>query len=163
MKSYPFLAAWSFLAGAGIPLIGVLNSGVSRSVGNPLAATAILFLVAFMSASGLSLAVHGAPALGAIAAAPEGGYLAGLLIGFHALSATALIPRFDAGDFIAPTLLAQIVTSALLDQFGPLGSTGVPWTRTGRWASRSRSPASSSLRWPPCGTTGLRTGGFTDG
>ncbi len=38
MKRYLIFAAWTLLAGAGIPLIGVLNSGMARSVGNPFAA-----------------------------------------------------------------------------------------------------------------------------
>lgn len=121
MRSYALLAAWSFLAGAGIPLIGVLNSGMARSVGNPLAATAVLFLIAFLVPSALTLAVHGAPALSSIATAPTRSYLAGLFIGLYALSATILIPRFGASNFIAFILFAQLVTSALLDHFGLLG------------------------------------------
>ena len=53
MRSYLIFSAWSFLAGAGIPLIGVLNSGIARSVGNPFGATAIMFAVAAMVASGV--------------------------------------------------------------------------------------------------------------
>ncbi|WP_375403005.1 DMT family transporter [uncultured Sphingomonas sp.] len=121
MRSYALLAAWSFLAGVGIPLIGVLNSGMARALGNPFAATAALFLTALLAASALTLAIHGAPAVGSIATAPARSYLAGLLIGFYALSATVIIPRFGAGNFIAFILFAQLVTSALLDHFGLLG------------------------------------------
>lgn len=32
-RSVLFLAAWTLLAGAGIPLIGVLNGGMARAVG----------------------------------------------------------------------------------------------------------------------------------
>lgn len=46
MRSYLVFAAWSVLAGIGIPLIGALNSGIARSVGNPFAATAVMFAVA---------------------------------------------------------------------------------------------------------------------
>ena len=46
MRSNLTFAAWSLLAGAGIPLIGVLNSGIARSVGNPFAATAAMFAIA---------------------------------------------------------------------------------------------------------------------
>lgn len=82
MRSYALLAAWSFLPGAGIPLVGVLNSKLARSVGNLLIATTVLFLVACLAASALTLAVHGAPALSSITAAPARYYLAGLVIGF---------------------------------------------------------------------------------
>jgi transporter family-2 protein len=43
MRSYTILAIWTLLAGAGIPLIRILNSGLARSVGNPFTATAVMF------------------------------------------------------------------------------------------------------------------------
>jgi transporter family-2 protein len=61
MRSYLIFAAWSLLAGAGIPLIGVLNSGVARSVGNPFAATAVMFAMAAIVAFGRTLPLYGHP------------------------------------------------------------------------------------------------------
>jgi len=52
MRSYLIFAVWSLLAGAGIPLIGVLNSGVARSIGNPFVATAVMFAMAAIVAFG---------------------------------------------------------------------------------------------------------------
>ena len=121
MRSYFFLSAWSFLAGAGIPLIGVLNSSVARSVGNPFAATAIMFAVASVIAVIITLPIYGLPSLAALASAPVAGYGAGLLIGFYGLSATIIIPRFGAASFIAFILVAQLLTSAAVDQFGLFG------------------------------------------
>lgn len=118
MRSYIILAAWTLLAGAGIPLIGVLNSGLSRSVGNPFTATAVMFAIAMAAAFALSLPLHGLPALSQLWAAPKLSYAGGLLIGFYALSATIIIPRFGAASFIAFILIAQLVTSAIVDQFG---------------------------------------------
>ena len=63
MRSYLIFAAWSLLAGAGIPLIGVLNSGVARSVGNPFAATAVMFGMAAIVAFGLTLPLYGHPTI----------------------------------------------------------------------------------------------------
>ena len=54
MRSYMLFAVWTLLAGAGIPLIGVLNSGVARGVGNPYAATAIMFAIATVAALGVA-------------------------------------------------------------------------------------------------------------
>jgi transporter family-2 protein len=121
MRSYLVLAVWSLIAGAGIPLIGVLNSGIARSVGNPFAATAIMFAVAAIVALGLTLPLYGHPTIAQIASAPLSGYGAGLLIGFYGLSATIIIPRFGAASFIAFILIAQLVSSALVDQFGLFG------------------------------------------
>ncbi len=61
MRSYLLFASWSFLAGVGIPLIGVLNGGVARSLGNPFAATAIMFAVALLGAAAITLPLYGAP------------------------------------------------------------------------------------------------------
>src|SRR5829696_7847212 len=118
MPSYLIFAAWSFLAGAGIPLIGVLNSGVSRSVGNPFAATSVMFGVAALVAFGITLPLYGHPTLAQLGSAPPVSYAAGLLIGFYGLSATVIIPRFGAASFIAYILIAQLLTSAVIDQFG---------------------------------------------
>lgn len=126
MRSTLVLSAWSFLAGAGIPLIGVLNSGMARSVGNPFAATAIMFAVASLVALGLSLPLYGASGYALIGSAPLSSYGAGLFIGFYALSATIIIPRFGAGNFIAFILVAQLVTAALIDQFGFFGMARQP-------------------------------------
>ena len=121
MRSYLILAAWTLLAGAGIPLIGILNSGVAKSVGNPYAAPAILFAVATIVALCIALPLYGLPTLAQLSAAPKSGYVAGLLIGFYALSATLIIPRFGAASFVAFILIAQLLTSAVVDQFGLLG------------------------------------------
>lgn len=121
MRSYAALAAWTFLAGAGIPLIGVLNSGIARSVGNPVSATAIMFAVALLLAVGLALPLYGVPTGQELNEAPVWSYGGGLLIAFYALSATVIIPRFGAASFVAFILIAQLVTSALIDEFGLFG------------------------------------------
>ena len=121
MRSYLVFAAWSFLAGLGIPLVGVLNSGIARSVGNPFAATSITFAVAMLAAAAVTLPVHGVPNLAALRGAPVSGYGAGLIMGFYALSATVIIPRLGAASFIAFILLAQLLGSTLVDQFGLFG------------------------------------------
>jgi transporter family-2 protein len=121
MRSYVIFAAWTLLAGAGIPLIGVLNSGVARSLGNPFAATAIMFAIASVVALVVTLPLYGSPTIAQLGSAPPISYGAGLLIGFYALSATVIIPRFGAASFVAFILIAQLVTSAVVDQFGLFG------------------------------------------
>ena len=118
MRSYVLLAVWTLLAGAGIPLIGVLNSGVARGVGNPYTATGIMFAIAMAVALGFSLTIYGLPTTAQLSSAPPISYAAGLLIGFYALSATIIIPRFGAASFVAFILIAQLLTSAVVDEFG---------------------------------------------
>lgn len=121
MRTYLIFATWSLVAGAGIPLIGVLNSGVARSIGNPFAATAIMFAIAALVSVGLTLPFYGAPTIEQLGSAQLISYGAGLLIGFYGLSATIIIPRLGAASFIAFILIAQLLTSALVDQFGVFG------------------------------------------
>lgn len=121
MRSYLLLTAWTVLAGAGIPLIGVLNSGIARTVGDPLTPTAIMFAIAGVVAVAFTLPIYGIPALAQLTAAPTISYAAGLIICFYALSATIIIPRFGAASFVAYILVAQLVTSAVVDQFGLFG------------------------------------------
>lgn len=128
MQSTFILAAWSFLAGAGIPLIGVLNSGMARTIGNPFGATAVMFAVACLAALALALPFYGVAGLARVGSAPLSSYGAGLLIGFYALSATVIIPRFGAGNFVAFILAAQLVTAAAIDQFGLFGMARQPAT-----------------------------------
>ena len=115
------LAAWTIVAGIGIPLIGILNAGMARSVGNPVAATAITFAVACLAAAAFALLLYGMPHLTQLRAAPAASWLPGLLIGFYVLSATAIIPRFGAGNFVTFILVAQLATAALIDQWGLFG------------------------------------------
>ncbi len=121
MRSYVLFAAWTMLAGVGIPLIGILNSGIARSVGNPFAATTIMFAIAMVVALGFTLPLHGLPTTAQLGSAPPISYAAGLFIGFYALSATIIIPRFGAASFVAFILIAQLITSAVVDQFGLFG------------------------------------------
>jgi len=45
---------------------------------------------------------------------------------FYAASATVIIPRFGAGNFVAFILLAQLVMAAIMDQFGLFGLEAKP-------------------------------------
>jgi bacterial/archaeal transporter family-2 protein len=126
MRSYLIFASWSLLAGAGIPLIGVLNSGVARTVGNPFAATAVMFAIAALVALGLTFPFYGVPTISQLGSAPPISYGAGLLIGFYGLSATIIIPRLGAASFIAFILIAQLLTAAVVDQFGLFGMARKP-------------------------------------
>jgi bacterial/archaeal transporter family-2 protein len=114
-------SAWTILAGIGIPLVGVLNGGMARSVGNPISAAAVMFAVAFAAVALLAVSFFDLPSIAQLRSAPLSGYGSGLFIAFYAVSATIIIPRFGAGNFVAFILLAQLLMSAILDQFGLFG------------------------------------------
>ena len=124
--SSSMMALWSFFAGVGIPLVGVLNGGLARAIGSPFAATATVFAIAFAAATLLSALTGTAPAFAGFAYAPARSYLPGLIMGFYALSATVLIPRFGVGNFVLFILFAQVTTSAVVDHYGLLGVTRRP-------------------------------------
>lgn len=77
--------------------------------------------MAAIVALGLTLPLYGHPTLAQLGSAPPISYGAGLLIGFYGLSATIIIPRLGAASFIAYILIAQLLTSAVVDQFGLFG------------------------------------------
>lgn len=58
-------------------------------------------------------------------------YAGGLIVCFYVVSATLLAPRLGVGNFILFAVIAQIITSALIDHFGLLGVMvrELSWTR----------------------------------
>ena len=49
-------------------------------------------------------------------------FLAGLLVCFYVLSVTWVAPRFGLGNAITCVLLGQLVSAAVIDQFGLMGA-----------------------------------------
>jgi transporter family-2 protein len=80
-----------------------------------------MFAIAAIVALGLTLPLYGPPTLAQLGSVAPISYGAGLLIGFYGLSATIIIPRFGAASFIAYILIAQLLSSAVVDQFGLFG------------------------------------------
>ena len=61
----------------------------------------------------------------ALLAAPEQPkhlFLAGLLVAFYVLSITWVAPRFGLGNAIMCVLLGQLISAAVIDQFGLMGA-----------------------------------------
>lgn len=118
-------AAWAFAAGAGIPIMAVLNSGLARALGSAPAAVVVLLVVGLSAAIvvlGLtSNATGSASAVLEVAKAPW--YLAtgGLIFVFYIFSVTLLVPRFGVANTILCVVVAQIAVSAIIDHFGLFG------------------------------------------
>ena len=121
--NYGQLALWSFAAGAFIPVVGILNSGLARSVGGPAPATLLLISIAWIAVLLAVLVTRTAlPSLGTVAAVKPYLFGGGLIMAFYIFSATTLAPRFGVGNFILFALTAQLVASSLIDQFGLFGA-----------------------------------------
>ena len=117
----PFHATIMFLAGIGIPILAALNAQLGTRIGSPAAAAAILFVVAFLAAAATMLWT-GPAALLRAPAQPKHLFLAGLLVAFYVLSITYIAPTFGVGNAVFFVLIGQLVSAALIDQFGLFGA-----------------------------------------
>jgi transporter family-2 protein len=119
-------AAWAFAAGVLIPVMAALSGGLGRGLGSPEWATVVLFGIGL--AASLIVATPSAtpPRWTSFQQAPAMQYVGGLIAAFYVLSATYLTPRFGVGPTVLLVVTAQIITSALIGQFGWLGAPKQP-------------------------------------
>lgn len=115
-------AAIMLMAGIGIPILAALNAKLGGRIASPAAAGTILFAVAFLGAALTMIATGGTGALAAAPGQPKHLFLAGLLVAFYVLSITWVAPRFGLGNAITCVLLGQLVSAAVIDQFGLMGA-----------------------------------------
>ncbi|GIT89783.1 hypothetical protein JANAI62_07320 [Jannaschia pagri] len=113
-------------AGIGIPILAALNARLGANIGAPAAAATVLFAVAF-TCSAVVASVTGLGGFARLAGQPPHLFLAGALIAFYVLSITWIAPVFGVGNAVLFVLLGQMISSALIDQFGLFGAraTGV--------------------------------------
>lgn len=108
-------------AGVGIPVLAALNAALGGRIGSPVAASVILFAVAFTCA----LAVYvlgGFKAHSSILDAPKHLFLAGVLIAFYVLAITFIAPHFGVGNAVFFVLLGQLISAAMIDHYGLFGA-----------------------------------------
>jgi len=109
------------IAGFGIPILAALNAALGSRLGSPVAATLVLFAVAFFTAV-LVYAVAGKTPQMSLLSAPKHLYLAGALIAFYVLSITFIAPHFGVGNAVFFVLLGQLISAAAIDHFGLFGA-----------------------------------------
>jgi len=115
------------LAGIGIPLLAALNARLGANIGSPAAAAFVLFIVA-VSATAVVMLMTGPQALRALPGQPWHLFLAGLLVAFYVLSITYVAPTFGIGNAVFFVLIGQLISAALIDQFGLFGAPVQPIT-----------------------------------
>ena len=119
---YARYALWAAAAGLFIPLMAVLNARLGRSLGAPIQAPVVLFIVAAIFASAVSLAFSGKlPSSSGLMTTSPVNLLGGVIVGFYVVSVTLLAPRFGVGNAILFVMVAQIISSAAIDHLGLLG------------------------------------------
>lgn len=123
VNSVVFFAGWAAVAGALIPVMAALQGTLGRTIQSPLHASLIAVGTAFV-AVGLVVAAFRPPlpAGNLFAAVPPIAWVGGLAMGFYALSATFVTPHFGVGNFVMCVVVAQLVMSTLIDQFGLFGA-----------------------------------------
>ncbi|QQO14596.1 DMT family transporter [Bradyrhizobium diazoefficiens] len=114
------LSLLMFAAGVGIPIMAAWNSRLGTELESPWAAAFILFVLGTVIC-GIAMLVLGLPKHGWFEATPLY-YAGGLVVSFYILSITWTAPRIGVANAVFFVLLGQIVTAALVDQFGLFGA-----------------------------------------
>jgi transporter family-2 protein len=116
-------ASWAALAGATVPVMAAMQGTMGRSLQSPFHAALIGVGVAFL-AVGITFAVvrPAMPSGDLFAAVPKIAWLSGLAMAFYALTVTFLTPKFGVGNVVMCVVIAQLVMSSLIDQFGLFGA-----------------------------------------
>jgi transporter family-2 protein len=127
MNNVAVYAAWSAMAGALIPVMAALQGSLGRTIQSPLHAALIATGMAFVLAGVVLAAFRPAMPSGSLfAAVPPLAWLGGMAMGFYAISATFVTPNFGVGNFVMCVVVAQLVMSTLIDQFGLFGAPVYP-------------------------------------
>lgn len=109
-------------AGIGIPLLAALNAGLGKSLGSPVAASAVLFCVALAVAS-VALVISGDIAnLARLPLAPKPFLFGGFFVAFYVLTITFIAPKFGVGNAVFFVLIGQMISAAAIDHFGLFGA-----------------------------------------
>ncbi len=123
MLKYAIFALWAAIAGALIPVMAMLNVRLGRALGEPAQAPVVLFVVSLSVAMAVSLLVSGGlPNLRLLGRASAVDLAGGAITATYVITVTLLAPRFGISRVILFAVTAQIITSAVIDQFGLFGS-----------------------------------------
>ncbi len=116
-------AMWAALAGGLIPVLAATNGALGRAWGSSIHASLMAVGLGVLSLAVLLAVVRpAAPSVDAIRSAPVIAYAGGFIMAFYAISATIVAPRFGVGNFVICVVVAQLVVSSLIDQFGLFGA-----------------------------------------
>jgi transporter family-2 protein len=123
MNSVALLAAWAALAGALIPVMAALQGTLGRTIQSPIHASLIAVGMSFVAVGCVFALFRPAmPSGNLFAAVPPLAWFGGMAMAFYAISATFVTPNFGVGNFVMCVVIAQLVMSTLIDQFGLFGA-----------------------------------------
>jgi len=119
----------AFAAGVALIVQVAVNSTLRRSLGTPVGAAFISFLVG-TAALLLFLLVSRThwPARAQLSAVPPWAWAGGILGAYYVVATIIVGPRLGAAALLALVVLGQLVTSLLVDHFGWMGFPQQPLT-----------------------------------
>ena len=123
MTTFPgnlLLSFLMFATGVGIPVMATWNSKLGAELESPWAAAFILFVLGAIIC-GIAMLFLGLPKHDWFSATPLY-YAGGLVVSSYILSITWTAPRIGVANAVFFVLFGQILSAALIDQFGLFGA-----------------------------------------
>ena len=118
----PLLYLLGLCAGLVLTIQVGVNATLRKSVGNPMTAALVSFIVGLAGlAFYLLLTRDSVPDRAALASAPAWAWAGGLLGAFYVASTIIVGPRLGAATLLALSVLGQLLASLVVDQYGWLG------------------------------------------
>jgi transporter family-2 protein len=128
MSYWPHLMA--ALVGAGITIQVGMNATVRMTIGSPVLAAIVNFVVGLSALVLLAVASGARVVPGSVAAVPSWAWFGGLLGATYVAATTVLGPKLGAASFLALTLAGQMLAALLVDHYGVIGFPQSPLTPT---------------------------------
>jgi transporter family-2 protein len=128
MSYWPHLMA--ALVGAGITIQVGMNATVRMTIGSPVLAAIVNFVVGLAALVLLAVASGARIVPGSVPAVPAWAWFGGLLGAAYVAATTVLGPKLGAASFLALTLAGQMVAALLVDHYGVIGFPQSPLTPT---------------------------------
>jgi transporter family-2 protein len=128
MSYWPHLMA--ALVGAGITIQVGMNATVRMTIGSPILAAIVNFVVGLAALLLLAVASGARVVPGSVATVPAWAWFGGLLGATYVAATTVLGPKLGAASFLALTLAGQMFAALLVDHYGVIGFPQSPLTPT---------------------------------
>ena len=128
MSYWPHLMA--ALVGAGITSQVGMKATVRMTIGSPVLAAIVNFVVGLSALVLLAVASGARVVPGSVAAVPAWAWFGGLLGATYVAATTVLGPKLGAASFLALTLAGQMLAALLVDHYGVIGFPQSPLTPT---------------------------------
>lgn len=116
-----FYIVFALLAGATLPTQAAVNNRMAQTIGNPILAALISFLVGTISLLSYIL-LTGTPLspLAAVRNAPPIAWIGGLIGAFFVASTVALVPKLGVAMTFSLVIAGQMIVTLIIDHFGML-------------------------------------------